>query len=110
MLKNTNTTELARFLVVCDFKSGSRHQFERGLEASGSIIQLGDKVWLLRAIGTAGSIRNNLLQYIGARDALTVIQFEGTRTATHNVGPEMDARLRAMLYLQNNVASFARTA
>jgi hypothetical protein len=102
------SNELGRFLVVCDLKSGSRSAFERGLVAAGSVMSVGDKVWLLRGVGTAGSIRNTLLQYIGARDTLMVLQFAATRTATHNLGPEMDARLRAMLYLDNDVAAVSR--
>jgi hypothetical protein len=94
------TNELARFIVTCNLQSGSRAQFDRGLHAAGSIMPLGDKVWLLCGVGTAGSVRNALLQYVGPRDTLTVIQFEPKRTATHNVGPELDARLRAMLYLE----------
>jgi hypothetical protein len=93
------TNEQGRFLVMCELRSGSRSTFERGLHAAGSILALSDRVWLIRGVGTAGSVRNALVQYIGPRDSLTVVQFEATRTATHNIGPEMDARLRAMLYL-----------
>jgi hypothetical protein len=103
------TKELGRFIVTSTLLSGSRPQLERGLHAAGSIMPLGEKAWLLCAVGTAGSVRNQLLQYIGARDILTVIQFDPKRTATHNAGPEMDARLRAMLYLEDG-ASLANCA
>ena len=93
------TNELGRFIVTTTLLSGSRAQLERGLHAAGSVMPLGEKTWLLCGVGTAGSVRNELLQYIGARDILTVIQFDPKRTATHNAGPEMDARLRTMLYL-----------
>jgi hypothetical protein len=104
------TTEVGRFIVTCSLQYGSRAQFDRGLHAAGSIMPLGDKVWLLCGAGTAGSVRNQLLQYVGPRDILTVIQFEPKRTATHNVGPEMDARLRAMLYLEGAVTNVANCA
>ena len=104
------STELNRFVIVCELRSGSRPTFERGMHAAGSVMQLGEKVWLLRTTGTAGSVRNQLLQHIGARDSLMVMQFAATRTATHNFGPEFDARLRAMLYLENDVADMVRCA
>ena len=102
--------ELGRFLVVCNLRSGSHPLFARGLHAAGSVMPLGDNVWLLRAVGTAGSIRNTLLQHIGARDSLMVLHFAATRTATHNLGPEMDARLRAMLYLDSDLVDIAKSA
>lgn len=102
--------ELARFLVSCDLRSGSRPVFERALRAAGSVLELSDKLWLLRATATAGSIRNTLIQSIGGRDTLIVIEFTPGRTATQNCGPEMDARLKAILYLDANVAHIAQPA
>ena len=104
------TNDAGRFLVICELRTGSRATFERGLHAAGSVMQLGERVWLVRGVGTAGSVRNNLLQYLSSRDTLTVVQFDATRTATHNVGPEIDARLRAMLYLDTGVTNVALSA
>jgi hypothetical protein len=101
---------LGRFFVACDLRSGSRPVFERALTAAGTVLQLSEKLWILRAAGTAGSIRNTLFQHIGARDSLIVIEFVPARTATQNCGPEMDARLRAVLYLEAAVAEMATTA
>ena len=93
-------TQLNRFVVICTFKSGSRATFDRGIKSAGEALQLADDIWLLRAIGTAGSVRNHLFQHMGARDTLMVLQLDAVRTATQNFGPEMDARVRAMLYLE----------
>ena len=93
-------TQLNRFVVICTFKSGSRATFERGVKSIGESLQIADDFWLLRAIGTAGSVRNQLFQHMGARDTLMVLQLDAVRTATQNFGPEMDARVRAMLYLE----------
>lgn len=93
-------SQLNRFVVTCAFNSGSRVAFERGLRGAGEALQLGDNLWLLRAVGTAGSVRNQLFQHMGARDTIMVLQLDAVRTATQNYGPEMDARIRAMLYLE----------
>lgn len=100
---NKAPTQLNRFIVMCQFHTGSRAVFERALAASGSFLQINDNVWLLRAVGTAGSMRNQLLQHLGGRDSLMVLQLDAVRTATQNYGPEMDARIRAMLYLETAV-------
>lgn len=102
--------ELARFLVSCDLRSGSRPAFERAIAGMGTVLALSERLWLVRAVGTAGSIRNTLIQHAGARDTLIVIEFTPGRTATQNCGPEMDARLRAILYLESNVAHIAAPA
>ena len=74
--------------------------FDRGIKSAGETMQLADDVWLLRAFGTAGSVRKHLFQHMGARDTLMVLQLDAVRTATQNFGPEMDARVRTMLYLE----------
>ena len=89
-----------KFIVACEFQSGSRMVFERVLDASGVALQLSDRLWLLHAMGTAGSIRNHLQQHLGTRDKLIVIQIQAERAATQNCGPEFEARLRAILYLE----------
>ena len=94
------SNELNRFFVTCEFASGSRHVFERALNELGKVLQLSDRLWLLHAVGTAGSIRNTLLQHLGQRDKVIVIQFRAERTATQNCGPEFDARLRAIIYTE----------
>ena len=103
-------TQLNRFIVTCRFNTGSRAAFERALGASGTALQLSDDLWLLRAVGTAGSVRNHLFQHLGARDTLMVLQLDAVRTATQNSGPEMDARIRAMLYLEQAVPQAAAGA
>lgn len=95
-----SVNQLNRFVVACEFRSGSRSAFDAGLREAGSPLQVSENLWLLRAIGTAGSIRNFLFQRLGARDTLMVLQLDAVRTATQNFGPEMDARIRAMLYLE----------
>ena len=99
--------QLNRFVVICTFNSGSRPVFDRGLKSAGDALQLAGNFWLLRAVGTAGSVRNHLLQHMGARDTLMVLQLDAVRTATQNYGPEMDARIRAMLYLETAVPQAA---
>lgn len=106
-MKGSVNHQLNRFMVTCAFRSGSRLVFERALAASGTALQLSENLWLLRAIGTAGSIRNTLIQHLGARDTLMVLQLDAVRTATQNYGPEMDARIRAMLYLEASVPAVA---
>lgn len=105
-----SVNELNRFLVSFELRSGSRPVFERAVRSLGTALQLSEKLWLLRAVGTAGSVRNSLLPSMGARDTLVVIEFAPARTATQNCGPEMDARLRALLYLDTNVAEMAAPA
>lgn len=99
-----HAAQLNRFVVICTFNSGSRPAFDRGLKSAGDALQLADNFWLLRAVGTAGSVRNHLFQHMGARDTLMVLQLDAVRTATQNYGPEMDARIRAMLYLDAAMA------
>lgn len=99
--------QLNRFVVICTFNSGSRATFDRGLKGAGEAMALGDNIWLLRAVGTAGSVRNHLFQHMGARDSLMVLQLDAVRTATQNYGSEMDARVRAMLYLETAVPQAA---
>ena len=55
---------------VSSQRTGSRPVFENGLNKLGKALQLSDRLWLLQGAGTAGSVRNELLQHLGPRDKL----------------------------------------
>jgi hypothetical protein len=46
---------------------------------------------------TVGAIRNNLTPFLGPRDSLFAADLATGRTAWLNLGPEADARIRAIV-------------
>jgi hypothetical protein len=86
-----------RFIVVAELRSAPSAPFEAAIGAMGSAYRLSSNVWLLRAATTAGAVRNNLTPYLGPRDSVFTADLGTGRTAWLNLGPEADARIRAIL-------------
>lgn len=60
----------------------------------GQVFRLGERIWLLRADATIGTVHNDLMQHLGPRDSLFVAEMGSGRTTVFNWGPETEARIR----------------
>lgn len=93
----SSSTITGRFVIITDLKSHSTTAFERLIEGLGEALKVTAAAWLVRAEGSAGTIRNALLRALGARDSVLVIDLATARTASHNFNPDLDARVRALV-------------
>lgn len=87
-----------KFVIACDPRSVSRTTLDAAIAAKGEALRVLDNVWILRAEGSAGTIRNDLIQILGARDTLFVADLMTARTAVQNLGPEMETRIRRVTF------------
>jgi hypothetical protein len=87
-----------KFVIACDPRSVARTTLDAAINAKGEALRVLDNVWILRAEGSAGTIRNDLIQILGARDTLFVADLMTARTAVHHLGPEMETRIRRVTF------------
>jgi hypothetical protein len=97
MAQTTPAATTGKFVVVAEFRSAPSAPFESAIAAMGMAYRLSNNVWLLRAAMTVGAIRNNLTPLLGPRDSLFAADLATGRTAWLNLGPEADARIRAIV-------------
>lgn len=87
-----------KFVIACDPRSVMRAALDSAIGAKGEALRIVDNVWILRAEGSAGTIRNDLIQILGSRDTLFVADLMSARTAVQNLGPEMETRIRRVMF------------
>ena len=88
-------SQFANLVVVADLKSGASRGFEQSLNKLGEVYRLNLQTWLLHTECTAGAVRNELVQHLGALDSLFVVDASrGGRSTWFNLGPEADAKIR----------------
>lgn len=84
----------ANFVIVADLRSRGSGPFEAAISKMGDSYRLNPLVWILNTDRTAGAIRNELVQHMGASDTLFIVDANRGKTAWSNLGPEPDAKIR----------------
>jgi hypothetical protein len=84
----------ANFVVIADLRSRGSGPFEAAISRLGEVYRLNPLVWLLHTDRTAGTIRNELVQHMGANDHLVIVDATRGKTAWFNLGPEGDSKIR----------------
>ena len=84
----------ANFVIVADLRSRGSQPFEAAMSKMGESYRLNPLVWLLHTDRTAGAIRNELVQHMGASDNLFIVDANRGKTAWFNLGPEADSKIR----------------
>lgn len=93
---STQAPAAGRFIVVAELHTKPSGPLEHAMAGFGQSFRLGDCIWLLRAESTTiGSLHNELIQHLGARDSLLVADIGSGRTIAFNWGPAVEARIRA---------------
>lgn len=87
----------ANLVVIADLRSGPAG-FETTLAKLGDSYRLSSQAWLLHTDRTVGTVRNELVQFLGSHDGLFIVDTSrGGKTAWFNLGPEADAKIRKVL-------------
>ena len=84
----------ANFVVIADLRSRGSGPFEAAISRLGEVYRVNPLVWLLHTDRTAGTIRNELIQHMGANDHLVIVDATRGKTAWFNLGPEGDSKIR----------------
>ena len=84
----------SKFVLVMDIKGRRDPALDAAISAMGRAIRIAPNAWLVSGTHTANGIRNQLSQYLGATDWMLVIDANAARTASFNMGPEFDTKLR----------------
>jgi len=87
----------ANFVVIADLRARNSSDFDTAVLELGRAYKLSNTVWLVHAAQTAGALRNHLVQYVGQSDTLFVIDTTRDKSAWFNYGPEVDAKIRAVM-------------
>jgi GYF domain 2 len=88
---------VATLVVIADLRSGAAG-FEEMLAKLGNIYRVSSQAWLLNTDNSVGTVRNELVQFLGSHDGLFIIDSSrGGKTAWFNLGPEADAKIRKVL-------------
>jgi hypothetical protein len=86
--------ERSQFLVVADMRSGSVAAVEAELVKLGLTFALMRETWIVASERTLNAIRHALMQKLGKRDLLFIVDATHNKAAWFNFGPETDARIR----------------
>jgi hypothetical protein len=90
-------TTFANLVVIADLRSGPAG-FEAAIAKLGDSYRISSQTWLLHTDRTVGTVRNELVQFLGSHDGLFIIDSSrGGKTAWFNLGPEADAKIRKVL-------------
>lgn len=91
----TDTRE-ANFVVVAHLGANTAASFAAMLAEFGTSEKIADGVWLLRAPGTAATLRNELSHMLDRDDRLLVVDASRDRSAWFNLGRDADQRIRTL--------------
>jgi hypothetical protein len=86
--------ERSQFVIVADMKSGSLAALEAEIFNLGPAYPVLPQVWIVSSEASVNAIRNVLVQKLGKRDLLLVVDASHNKAAWFNFGPEVDARIR----------------
>jgi hypothetical protein len=85
---------MAQFAIVVDLKSRTPGNLEQAISSLGAAYRLLPNVWIVSTDQTANAVRNRLVQELGKRDSLFVVDATRGKAAWFNFGPEADVRIR----------------
>ena len=89
-----DTRERAQFVIIADLKSGSVAALEAEIFNLGPAYPVLPQAWILSCEASVNAVRNALVQKLGKRDVLFVVDATHNKAAWFNFGPEVDARIR----------------
>jgi hypothetical protein len=81
---------------MADMKSGSVAALEAEIFNLGPAYPVLPYVWIVSSESGVNAIRNLLVQKLGKRDALLVVDTAHNKAAWFNFGPETEARIRSI--------------
>ena len=88
-----------RFVVFAELRSLPSAHFEAAIRALGTTYRLTTTVWLLNGTTTVGAVRNMLVPHLGSRDVMFIVELGTGRSAWHNFGSDVDARIYTLVDL-----------
>jgi hypothetical protein len=92
--EDASAGERSQFVIVADMKSGSVASLEAEIFNLGPAYPVLPQVWIVSSEANVNAIRNMLVQKLGKRDALLVVDTGHNKAAWFNFGPEVEARIR----------------
>lgn len=84
------------YLVMAEISSDQAMRFLHLIQRLGTAQRIGDTVWLLRANMNIESLRQQLSSTMSRQDRLFIMDSFNNKTAWHNIGADMDDRIRAL--------------
>lgn len=84
------------FLVMAEISSDNAMRFLHLIQRLGTAQRIGDSVWLLRSNMTIEVLREQLAASLTRQDRLFIMDSFNNRTAWHNIGADIDERIRAL--------------
>jgi hypothetical protein len=79
---------------MADLKSGSLDTLEAEISNLGPSYAVLPQAWIVSSEQSVNAIRNALVQKLGKRDVLFIVDATHNKAAWFNFGPEIDARIR----------------
>ncbi len=96
MRREADTPPLGHYIIVADVRARPSGPFEAAIAEFGHCFRLNQLVWLLHSTATIAHVRNSLVQHLGNTDNLLVVNAANVRTASFNLGPVTEARIRTV--------------
>lgn len=90
------STNSSVFLVMAEISSDQAMRFLHLIQRLGTAQRIGDSVWLLRAHMNIETLRDQLSASLTRQDRLFIMDSFNNKTAWHNIGADMDDRIRAL--------------
>jgi hypothetical protein len=87
-------SERSQFIIIADLKSGSLAVLESEIFNLGPAYAILAQAWIVSSEQSVNAIRNALVQKLGKRDVLFIVDATHNKAAWFNFGPEIDARIR----------------
>jgi hypothetical protein len=87
-------SERSQFIIMADLKSGSLDTLEAEISNLGPSYAVLPQAWIVSSEQSVNAIRNALVQKLGKRDVLFIVDATHNKAAWFNFGPEIDARIR----------------
>lgn len=84
------------FLVMAEIGSDQAMRFLHLIQRLGTAQRIGDTVWLLRTNMAIETLREQLSASMTRQDRLFIMDSFNNKTAWHNIGADMDERIRAL--------------
>ncbi len=84
------------FLIMAEINSDADMKFLHRLQNLGQTQRIGDTVWLLKANIPITIVQQQLAQTLMRQDRLFILDSFNNKTAWHNIGADMDQRIREM--------------
>jgi len=84
------------FLVMAEISSDQAMRFLHLIQRLGTAQRIGDSVWLLRAAMPIETLRDQLAASLTRQDRLFILDSFNSKTAWHNIGADMDVRIKKL--------------